>query len=51
MAREHGSISVVEKIHRNALKPDYLLHWYQIKEILGKMATGIESNFNFRIPT
>lgn len=29
------------KIHRNALRPGYLLHWYQIKEILGQGGFGI----------
>ena len=29
------------KIHRNALKPGYKLHWYTIKEILGQGGFGI----------
>jgi serine/threonine protein kinase len=29
------------KIHRNALKPGYQLHWYTIKEILGQGGFGI----------
>ncbi len=29
------------KIHRNALKPGYQLHWYTIKEILDQGGFGI----------
>jgi len=32
---------MVEKIHRNSLKPGYELHWYTIKEILGQGGFGI----------
>jgi serine/threonine protein kinase len=32
---------LIEKIHRNALKPGYKLHWYEIKDILGQGGFGI----------
>jgi TPR repeat protein/serine/threonine protein kinase len=30
-----------KKIHRNSLQPDYMLHWYRIKDILGQGGFGI----------
>ena len=30
-----------KKIHRNSLQPDYMLHWYRIKEILVQGGFGI----------
>jgi len=32
---------VAEKIHRNALKPGYRLHWYEITSVLGQGGFGI----------
>lgn len=32
---------MVEKIHRNSLKPGYRLHWYRIEKILGQGGFGI----------
>lgn len=32
---------MVEKIHRNALKPGYKIHWYEIKSVLGQGGFGI----------
>lgn len=32
---------MVEKIHRNSLQPNYKLHWYRIKKILGQGGFGI----------
>ncbi len=29
------------KEHRNSLQPDYVLHWYTIKKILGQGGFGI----------
>lgn len=32
---------MTEKTHRNALQPDYELHWYRVKSVLGHGAFGI----------
>ena len=32
---------MTENAHRNALQPDYELHWYRIKSVLGQGAFGI----------
>ena len=32
---------MAEKIHRNALKPGYKIHWYEIKSVLGQGGFGI----------
>ena len=32
---------MIDKVHRNALQPDYQLHWYRIGRILGQGGFGI----------